>query len=50
VTALAKIISEVCGALGVGVEVPTDPTMLVHLLNGNEGLPVGVGVVHNYGI
>jgi hypothetical protein len=31
VTALAEIISEVCDALGVGVEVLTDPTMLVKL-------------------
>jgi hypothetical protein len=48
--ALAKIISEVRGAVGVGVEVLTDPTMLVHLPNGNEGLPAGVCVVHYYGI
>jgi hypothetical protein len=31
VTALAEIISEVRGAFGVGVEVLTDPTMLVQL-------------------
>jgi len=35
VTALAEIISEVCDALGVGVEVLTDPTMLVQLPDSN---------------
>jgi hypothetical protein len=33
VTALAEIISEVRGALGVGVEVLTDPTMLFSRLD-----------------
>jgi hypothetical protein len=50
VTALAEIISEVRGALGVGVEVLTDPTMLVQLPNGNDGLPADVGVLHYHGI
>jgi hypothetical protein len=45
VMALAKVIGDVRGALGVGVEVFTDPTMLVQLLNnGNDGLrPCGYG-------
>jgi hypothetical protein len=50
VSALAEIISGVCGALGVGVEVLSDPTMLVQLLNGNDGLPTDVGVLHYHGI
>jgi hypothetical protein len=50
VTALAEIISEIRGALGVGVEVLTDPTMLVQLPNGNDGLPADVGVLHYHGI
>jgi hypothetical protein len=50
VTALAEILSEVRGALGVGVEVLTDPTMLVQLPNGNDGLPADVGVLHYHGI
>jgi hypothetical protein len=50
VTALAEIISEVRGALGVGVEVLTYPTMLVQLPNGNDGLPADVGVLHYHGI
>jgi hypothetical protein len=50
VTALAEIISEVRGALGAGVEVLTDPTMLVHLPNGNDGLPADVRVLHFHGI
>jgi hypothetical protein len=50
VTALAKVISEVRGALGVGVEVLTYPTMRVQLPNGNDGLPAGVGVLHYHGI
>jgi hypothetical protein len=50
VTALAEIISEARGALGVGVEVLTDPTMLVHLPNGNDGLPADVDVLHYHGI
>jgi hypothetical protein len=50
VTALAEIISEVRGALGVGVEVLTDPTMLVQLSYGNDGLPADVGVLHYHGI
>jgi hypothetical protein len=50
VTALAEIISEVRGALGVGVEALTDPTMLVQLPNGNNGLPANVGVLHCNGI
>jgi hypothetical protein len=50
VTALAEIISEVCGALGVGVEVLTYPTMLVQLPKSNDGLPADVGVLHYHGI
>jgi hypothetical protein len=50
VTALAEIISEVRGALGVDVDVLTDPTMLVQLPNGNDGLPEDVGVLHFHGI
>jgi hypothetical protein len=50
VTALTEIISEVRGALGVGVEVLTDPAMLVQLPNGNDGLPADVGVLHYHGI
>jgi hypothetical protein len=50
VTALAGIISEVRGALGVGVEVLIDPAMLVELPNRNDGLPADVGVLHYHGI
>jgi hypothetical protein len=50
VTTLAEIISEVRGALGVGVEVLADPTILVQLPNGNDDLPADVGVVHYHGI
>jgi hypothetical protein len=50
VTALAEVISEVYGALGVGVEVLTYPTMLVQLPNGNDGSPADVGVLHYHGI
>jgi hypothetical protein len=50
VAALAKSISEVRGALGVGVEVLIDHTMLVQLPNGNGDLPADVGVLHNNGI
>jgi hypothetical protein len=50
VTALAEIISEVRGALGVGVEVLTDPKMLGQLPNGNDGLPADVSVLHYHGI
>jgi hypothetical protein len=49
-TALAEIISGVRGALGVGVEVLSDFTMLVQLPNGNDGLPADVGVLHYHGI
>jgi hypothetical protein len=45
-TALAEINSEARGVLGVGVEVLTDPTILVKLSNGNDGLPTDAGVVH----
>jgi hypothetical protein len=44
------IISEVRGALGVDVEVLTDPTRFVQLPNGNDGLPADVGVLHYHGI
>jgi hypothetical protein len=50
VTALAEIIFEVRGAPEVGVEVLTDPAMLVQHLNGNDGLPADVGVLHYHGI
>jgi hypothetical protein len=50
VTALAEFISEVRGALGVGVEVLTDPTMVVKIPNGNDGLPADVGVLHDHSI
>jgi hypothetical protein len=50
VTAPSEIISEVRGALGVGVEVPTYPTMLVQLPNGNDAPPTDVGVLHYHGI
>jgi hypothetical protein len=50
VTALAEIIFEVRSAFGVGVEVFTDPTILVQLPNGNDGLPGYVGVLHYHGI
>jgi hypothetical protein len=51
VTALAEIISEVTrGALGVGVEVLTNPTRLVQLPNGINGLPADVGVLHYHSI
>jgi hypothetical protein len=49
-TALAEVISEVRGALGVGVEVLKYPTILVKLPNGNDGLPADVGVLHYEGI
>jgi hypothetical protein len=50
VEALAEIISEVRTALGVGVEVLTDPAMLAQLPNDNDGLPADVGVLHYSGI
>jgi hypothetical protein len=50
VTALAEILSEFRGALGVGVEVLIDPTMLIKLPNCNDGLPADVGVLHYHGI
>jgi hypothetical protein len=50
VTALTEIISAVCDALGVGVEVLIDPTMLAQFPNGNDGLPADVGVMHYHGI
>jgi hypothetical protein len=49
VTAVAEIISEVRGALGIGVEFLTDPTMLVQLPNGNDGRHADVGVLHCHG-
>jgi hypothetical protein len=48
--ALAEIISEVCDALKVGIEVLTYPTMLVQLPNGNDGLPADVAILHYHGI
>jgi hypothetical protein len=50
VAALAEIISEVHGALGVGIEVLTYHAMLVQLPKGNDGLPADVGVLHYHGI
>jgi hypothetical protein len=46
VAALTEIIFEVRGALGVGVEVLTYPTMLAQLPNANDGLPADVGVLN----
>jgi hypothetical protein len=46
VVAHAEIISEVGGALGVGVEVLTDPAMLVQLPNGHDGLLADTDVLH----
>jgi hypothetical protein len=50
VAALAEIVSEARGALGVGVEVFTDPMMCEQLPNGSDGLPTDLGVLHYYGI
>jgi hypothetical protein len=50
VTTLAEIISEVRDALGFGVEVLTNPTMLVQPPSGNDRLPADVGVLHYHGI
>jgi hypothetical protein len=50
VTAFAEIVSEVRGALGVGIEVHMDPRMLVLLPSGNDGLPADVGVLHYHDI
>jgi hypothetical protein len=50
VRALAEIISEVRGALVVGVEVLKYFTILVQLPSGNDGLPADVGVLHYHGI
>jgi hypothetical protein len=44
------IIPEVRVALGVGVEVITNSTMLVQLPNGNDDLPADVDVLHFHGI
>jgi hypothetical protein len=48
--ALTETVSEARGALGDGVEVLTDPTILVQLPNGNAGLPADVSVLHYPGI
>jgi hypothetical protein len=45
-TALVEVISEARGALGVGVEVLIEPTMLVQRPDGNDGLPTDVGVLY----
>jgi len=50
VTAVAEIFSEIRGALGVGVEVLTNPDILVQLPSGNDGLPADIGVVNYHGI
>jgi hypothetical protein len=50
VTALAEVISKVRGAVGVGVEVLTNSVILVHLPNGNDGLPADMGVLYYHGI
>jgi hypothetical protein len=50
VTGFPEMISEVRDALGAGVEVLTNPTMLVQLPNGNNGLPADVCVLHYHGI
>jgi hypothetical protein len=49
VTALVESISEVRGALGIGVEVVTDSTILVEFPDDSDGLPGDVGVLHYYG-
>jgi hypothetical protein len=46
VSAFAVIVSEVRGALGVGVEVPTAPTMLAQLPSGNDNLRADLSVLH----
>jgi hypothetical protein len=43
-----EVIFEVRGAVVVGAEVLTDPTTLVQLPNGSDGLLVDVGVMHYY--
>jgi hypothetical protein len=48
--ALAEIIPETRGALGVGVEVLTNPTMLVQLPQNNDGLPADGGVLQYHGV
>jgi hypothetical protein len=50
VTALVEIISEVRGALRVGFEVLTDPTMLVqlHKVTMADNVPAEMGVLHGY--
>jgi hypothetical protein len=48
--ALAEIISEVRGALAVGVKVLTYLTMLVQLPNGNDGLHADMGVLKYHSI
>jgi hypothetical protein len=50
VTAVTEVISEVRGALEVGVEALIDPTILIQLPNGNDGLPADVGVLHYHGV
>jgi hypothetical protein len=49
VTALAEIFYEIRGALGAGVEVLTNHTMLVQLYNGNDGFYADVDVLHYHG-
>jgi hypothetical protein len=44
VTAFVETISKFRGALGVGNEALTDPTLLVQLPNGNDGLPANADV------
>jgi hypothetical protein len=50
VAALAETISDIRDALGVDVEVFTDPTMLVQLPNGSDNLYADVGVLNYHGI
>jgi hypothetical protein len=47
---LRKIDFEIHNALGVGVEVLTDPTMLAILPNDNNGLHADVSVLYYDGI
>jgi hypothetical protein len=49
-TALAEIISEAHGVLGVDVEVLTDPTMLVQLPNRDDDIHADVDYLHCHGI
>jgi hypothetical protein len=47
---VSETISEVRGILGIGVEILTEPMMLVLLPNGHDGLSSDVGVLHYHSI